>query len=126
MTALEVAKNRLAECEALIEQGLGGPYAEQNLASHKARVARLSAEAPAPAAVTYTPSPAPVRSTPTPARAKPLGTREQRLRRLAAAWGADEATLNAAIADGTTPDAFALIVSDEAQIRAVAERIAAA
>lgn len=126
MTAIEVAKARLAETETLIADGLGGPYAKQNLAAHKARVARLSAEAPAPV---FSSSPAPPLPVPTRAQAKPpqpQGTREERLTRLAAAFDADEATLEAAIADGTSPDEFALICSEESKVKAKVREIIAA
>jgi len=118
---LAAAEARLAETESLIAEGLGGPYAEQNLATHRKRVARLQAEMPPPAptgAVAPMPAPKPAAAAP-----QPTGTREQRLRRLAKAMGDDEATLAAAIRAGTTPDEFALILTDQkiARQKAAAE-----
>lgn len=107
---LATAEARLAETEDLIAEGLGGPYAEQNLATHRRRVARLQVEMPTPAIPAPQPTPA---VKPAPAAPVPTGTREQRLQRLAKALGGDKARLAAAIRAGTTPDAFALILTDQ-------------
>jgi len=129
MSELQRAQAMLAEIENLIAEGLGGPYAEQNLATYRNRVARLRAEMPPPAVL---PAPQPK---PAPAAPQPTGTREERLRRLAKAMNGDQATLAAAIAKGTSPDAFALQLTDQmiarrkaaaeaAEIKAMALRIA--
>lgn len=126
MTDLETARARLAECETLIAQGLGGPYAEQNLATHRARVARLEAAVSAPTPAASIP-PAPTLAAPKPAPAPVItGTREGRLHRIAAAFDTDERTLEAAIDDGTTPDEFAVVASNEAVAKAKAAEILAA
>ncbi|WP_324743077.1 hypothetical protein U8326_06470 [Tsuneonella sp. CC-YZS046] len=124
------AEANLADAEAAVAEGSSNPYAEQNLAIHRRRVARLQAEMPPPAVPAAQPAPKPA-----PAALQPTGTLEQRLRRLARAMGGDEATLAAAIAKGTTPDAFALHLTDNliarrkaaaeaAEIEATALRIA--
>ncbi len=104
---LERATAMLAEAEAAIAAGLGGPYAEANLASLRVRVAALTPAAPASTPATNIAPPSP------PIVPKPAGTREQRLTRLAQAMGASDAALAAAIAQGTTPDAFTLQLADQ-------------
>lgn len=78
---------------------------------------------PIAAANPITPAVAP--ASPKPAQA-PVGTREERLQRLATAFGADERTLEAAINDGLSPDEFAVVASDEAVAKAKAAEILAA
>lgn len=78
---------------------------------------------PAAASTPITPAPAPPAPKPAPA---PTGTREERLHRIAAAWGTDERTLEAALDDGTTPDEFAMIASNEALAAAKAREILSA
>lgn len=121
MTELERARANLADAEASLAAGTN-PYAQQNLDTARTRLASLEAAA-TPAPVAPPPSPANI-ATPTPIPAQPTGSREDRLRRLAYAWGAEEATLEAAIADGTTPDEFAMTVSEEALVKAAAREIA--
>lgn len=120
--ALARARELLADTESQIANGLGGPYAEKNLATHRARVARLeAAQAPAtPAPVAHVAPAAPK------APAAPIitGTREERLRRLATAMGADDEALAAAISNGTSPDAFAVEIAESRDPEAVARRIA--
>lgn len=133
MTELERARAMLAETEELSAAGLGGPYAEQNLASARARVARLEmaaipaappAPAPAssacPALVAASSIPPARRSVSLP---QPTGTREERLRWLAKAMGADERALAHALASDTTPDAFAIEIMESRDPEAVARRI---
>lgn len=128
MTPLERAEAMLAEAEDAVAAGLN-PYAEQNLATHRARVARLRAAVPAPVAK------APAAPIAPPAVPKLIGTREERLTRLAKAMDADRATLEAAITQGTSPDAFAVQLADKkiarrkaaaeaAEVQAIAARIA--
>lgn len=130
MTPLARAEAGLAEMEELFAAGLGGPYAEQNLATHRSRVASLRSAAT---------TPAPAVANPTARRTFPklTGTREERLTRLARVMEADPATLAAALADGLEPDTFALKMADQeiarkkaaaeaAALDAVVERIAAA
>jgi hypothetical protein len=131
--ALARAEKLLADAEVSLAAG-NDSYAEQNLKSARARVERLRAEAsttgaiahPAPvvAAPPATPAPAPAPKAPT----APVitGTREERLRRIAAAFGTDERTLEAAIDDGISPDEFAMIASNEALAAAKAKEILAA
>lgn len=121
------ARQNLADAEAALAHG-SNPYAEQNVATHRARVARFEvSQTPArptptaPAAATVAPSVA-VAAAPKPAPAI-TGTREERLRRLAKALGASERELARAIASGTTPDAFALEIMDLRDPDAVAARI---
>lgn len=127
MSPLARAEANLAEAEASLAAGTN-PYAAQNVATHRARVARLRAAVPAPVLAATTPAPAP----PAP---KLTGTREERLARLAKAMGADKATLEAAITQGTSPDAFAVQLADKkiarrkaaaeaAEVQAIAARIA--
>lgn len=129
---LERAEAMLAEIESLIAEGLGGPYAEQNLATYRKRAARLRAAMPSAPVPAVLPAPKPK---PAPAAPQPTGKREERLRRLARAMGGDEASLAAAIKAGTSPDAFALQLTDQmiarrkaaaeaAEIKAMALRIA--
>lgn len=142
MTALERARANLADAEASLAAGTN-PYAEQNIASARKRLATLEAAArvltppapplPASSSLPASPtSPAPACSSPELARVETVktptftGTREERLRRLAAAWKADETTLEAAIRNGTDPDTFALIVSREALVKAKAREILSA
>ena len=130
MTELERARANLADAEAALAAGTN-PYAEQNLATHRARVARLEAKAGlatpaahlpaqrhAPAA-TVVPSPAPAVA----AFPQPTGTREERLRRLGKAMGADAAMVAAAIVAGTSPDDFAVQIVDSKNPEAVAQQI---
>lgn len=132
MTALERARANLADAEACLAAGTN-PYAEQNLASARKRLATLEAS------VAFTPPPPPPATSPAPACSSPelarvetvktptlTGTREERLRRLAAAWKADETTLEAAIRNGLEPDDFALVVSREALVKAKAREILSA
>ncbi|MFA7597281.1 MAG: hypothetical protein WCY92_13105 [Novosphingobium sp.] len=130
MTPLERAEELLAEAEASLAAGTN-PYAVQNLATHRARVARLRTAGPA------APIPAAAAPITPPAAPKLAGTREERLSRLATAMGADKATLAAAIAAGTPPDVFALELTDvmiarrkaaaeAAELEATVRRIAAA
>jgi hypothetical protein len=125
MTYLATARARLAEAEADLAAGIN-PYAAKNVETHRARVARLEAavRAPTPAA-SKSPTPAPAAPAPKPAIPAPAitGTREERLRRIAVAFDTDERTLEAAIDDGTTPDEFAVIASDEALVKAKAREI---
>ena len=109
MTELERARSNLADAEASLTAGTN-PYAQQNVQIHRRRVARLEA-------VADRPRPAPA---PTPAPAAPSGTRAQRLARLAHAFGVDEQHLEAALADGLTPDEFAVIASEIAAANAKA------
>lgn len=126
--ALTRAEELLANAEAAFAAGTDS-HAEANLKSARARVERLRAEVPT-AAVTRTPAaavaipvapaaPAP-KVTPAPVI---TGTRIERLQRIAAAFGTDERTLEAAIDDGTTPDEFAMIASNEALVKAKAKEI---
>jgi hypothetical protein len=126
--ALARAEELLADALAAVAVGTDS-YAEQNLKSARARVERLRAEVPT-AAVTRTPAAAvaiPTSQT-APAPKKPTapvitGTREERLTRLAVAFDTDERTLEAAIEDGTPPDEFAMIASEEALVKAKAREI---
>lgn len=74
-------------------------------------------------------APPPAASIPTPAAPAPkpaptiTGTREDRLRRIAVAFGTDERTLEAAIEDGLSPDGFAMIASEESLVKAKAREI---
>lgn len=129
MTPLQRAEARLAETEELIATGLGRPYAEKNLATHRARLASLRtadfSSAPAP---TIAPAKAnalvpAVTTPPRPATPRLTGTREERLAQLAKAMDGDQATLAAAVANGTTPDEFALILLDERAVKARAKAI---
>jgi nitroreductase len=122
MTKLESARARLAECEAVIAAGLGGPYAQKNLAAHRARVTRLGGSTPR--LVKPEPIVTPVRlGAPQPATVQPTGTREERLRRLAAAMDASDAMLSAAIAGGIAPDAFALQCIEARDVETAARQI---
>lgn len=126
MTNLETARANLADAEASLAAGTN-PYAQQNVDTYRARVARLVA-----AVVTTPPAAAaqPIAAAPAAPAAKPasviLGTREERLQRIAAAFGTDERTLEAAIDDGLSPDEFAIVASDEAVAKAKAAEILAA
>lgn len=124
MTELERAREMLADAEAVHAAGTN-PYSAENLATHRARVAKLEAAARAPLpAASIPPAPAPAPAAPEPKPAPAItGTREERLRRIAAAFDTDERTLEAAIDEGTTPDEFALIASDEAAVKAKAKEI---
>lgn len=124
-TELERARANLADAEASLAAGTN-PYAQQNVDTFRARVARLeaAATAPQPAAVS---TPTPVLAAPAPKPAPtPTGTRVERLQRIAAAFGADERTLEAAIDDGMSADEFAVVASDEAVAKAKAAEILAA
>jgi hypothetical protein len=68
-----------------------------------------------------TPAPAPTAALP-PTVAKLTGAREERLARLAKAMNGNQAQLDRAIADGTSPDDFAVLCADAL----IAERAAAA
>ncbi|ADJ22476.1 hypothetical protein Hden_0655 [Hyphomicrobium denitrificans ATCC 51888] len=123
---LAQAKARLADAEAALTAGVN-PYAEQNVATHRARVARLEAEAGHFAPEPNAPAPVsePIAAAPIPKPARQLtGTREEQLRRLARAMEADERALAEAIAVGTTPDEFALQIVEDRDPEAVALRIA--
>jgi hypothetical protein len=124
MTPLQRAEAMLAETEESIAAGLGGPYAEKNLATHRARVASLRSTVVAPAPLKPS-TPAPAAPTPLPRASTPrlTGTREERLARLAKAMDGDAATLETAIANGTTPDEFAMILLDEQAVKAKAKAI---
>jgi hypothetical protein len=125
--ALARARELLAETESQIATGLGGPYVEKNLESHRLRVAHLEASASRIVPVASIPPITPVRPAvsqiahPLPT---PTGSREERLRRLATAMGADDRTLAEAIAAGTSPDEFVLKVVDDRDPDAVARRVA--
>lgn len=123
MTALDRARENLAVAEAALADGTN-PYAEQNVATHRARVAKLESEQ-SPAGVTpalpAAPSVVAVKPKPAPAL---TGTRGERLERLAKAMGADDRMLAEAIADGTSPDAFAIEIVDSRDPDAIARRIA--
>lgn len=122
MTELDRARTNLIAAEAALAAG-SNPYARQNVATHRARVARLEAAAK-PAAPIAPPSPAPVAATkPAPKSMQPTGTREERLRRLSKVMSADERHLAQALAAGTTPDAFAVEIMDSRDPDAVAARI---
>lgn len=124
MTDLDTARARLAEAEADVAAGIN-PYAEENLATHRARVAKLEAAARAPlpaASIPAAPAPAAPAPKVTPAPVI-TGTRIERLQRIAAAFDTDERTLEAAIEDGLTPDEFAVIASNEALAKAKAKEI---
>lgn len=112
MTELERARANLAAAEASLAAGTN-PYAAANIEIHRRRIARLEAAADRPR-----PAPAP-----TPAPAAPSGTRAQRLARLAHAFGVGERHLAAALADGLTPDEFAVIASEIAAANAKAREI---
>ncbi len=122
MTELERARANLADAQASLAAGTN-PYAAQNLASARSRLARLEAAACAPTQAPPPPTPAPVASKPAPVPPQPVGTREERLVRLADAWGVDDATLGAAIDNGTKPDEFALICSEEALLEQAVQEI---
>lgn len=113
------ARERLAETEALIAKGLGGPYAEQNLKLHRTRVARLEASAAVIALVAALPA-----STPPPAM-KPVRTRLDRIQRLAQAMGARPDLLEAALKADMSPDAFVMAVLGDQEIEAIVAGILA-
>ncbi len=122
MTELERARADLADAEASLVAGTN-PYAEQNVSTFRARVARLEAAAPRTPAVASIPTTPAVPSPKAPPAPVIAGTREERLRRIAVAFDTDEATLEAAIDEGISPDEFAMIASDEAAAKAKAHEI---
>lgn len=125
MNELERARANLADAEASLAAGTNS-YAQQNVSSFRARVARLEAAAaptPAPVAASTLPAPTVKAEPPKPAAPVITGTREERLRRIAVAFDTDEWTLEAAIDDDLTPDEFALVASDEAAVKAKAKEI---
>ncbi len=130
LKALATARELLAETEAKATAGEGGPYVQQNLESHRRRVARLEAQgAPLvqpPVAVAAVASQRPVAVAVPKKPASPTGTREERLARLAGAWKADETLLATAIAEGTTPDAFAVQLAERREAESIAAAIIAA
>ncbi|HZV17516.1 MAG TPA: hypothetical protein VFF84_02370 [Sphingobium sp.] len=118
---LERAREKLAEAEAALAAGIN-PYAERNVATHRARVARLEAAAKSAAPVAP-PSPAPVAAVKPQPAPQLLGTREERLQRLAKVMSAGADVLAEALANGTSPDAFAVQVVDSRDPDSVAARI---
>lgn len=124
-TELERARANLADAEASLAAGTS-PYAQQNVDTFRARVARIEAAviAPPPAAAS---TPSPVLAAPAPKPAPtPTGTRVERLQRIATSFGTDARTLEAAIDGGLSPDEFAVVASDEAVAKAKAAEIIAA
>ena len=120
MNELDRVRTQIAEAESR-----GGPYVAESVAALRKRLARLEAVSASAASAS---APAiPVAAPAAAARIKPTpttGTREDRLKRLAKAMGADGALLAEAMASGMTPDAFALEVIDSNDPKAVAMRIA--
>ncbi|HET6388580.1 hypothetical protein [Hyphomicrobium sp.] len=126
MLELHRAREALADAEAQVLAGFN-PYAATNVATQRARVARLEADLGLPisfldvprvdAAAGSTPA---RRSNPAPGIS---GTREERLQRLAKTMDADEAHLARAIAAGTSPDEYAIEILDSRDPDAVARRI---
>lgn len=129
---LAQAKVRLADAEAALTAGVN-PYAEKNVATHRARVARLETEASvaapepiAPAAAIVPPSES-IAAAPK-SKSTPIitGTREERLERLAKAHAAGALVLQDAVARGLSPDEFAIELAEMRDPDALAVRIAKA
>ena len=128
ISELTQAKAALADAEAALAEGRGGPYGAQNVETHRRRVDRLKAQAPAPAPAIAIPPPLAPISTPKPVAKPapvPTGSREDRLTRLAQAMGADSRLLAQAIKSGVSPDDFALQIVESRDPEAVAARIVA-
>lgn len=128
---------RLAELEARFaaRQNDDDLMLRSNLAAYRQRVARhVPATSPAaslPANVTAAEIAAAVAAASAPAKPqaapmppKPAEDRITRLQRLAEAHGASQAELNAAVAGGLMPDAFAVKLAEAVAVERTAARIA--
>lgn len=132
-TELERARTELERAERAVNIGTN-PYAEEWRNRTSALVAKLEvASAPTIPHIAPTPAAA-VPTVRLPIAPQPTGTREDRLTRLAKAIGGNEAQLDRAIAEGTSPDAFSLeltnamiarrkAAAERAEIEAMVERI---
>jgi len=120
------AQAALTDAETALAEGRGGPYGAQSVESHRRRVDRLKGQVPPPVVAGIALSLAPVAPKPA-AKPEPrlAGTREDRLKHLARAMGADHRLLAQAIASEASPDEFALEILDSRDPEAIAARIIA-